>query len=309
MRLLCLVVSLFRMRFNANVVLPFMGMSLVSAATNACRKAVVLQAAEEGFLQHVLANCVDATGGEKYLGHAPMDAETCVSSWIAEHDSGSPIPESGDCHAAYVAFAAAARTEYTEEVMEHCPFSVLQDEVEVDDECVQEGLDHGFGPDGEEYPLDDFRQAAGYYIGGEQCSAETVRVLSQRDAYHKLIAGVFATPEVNASLDLVQASLGDGLCFSCYHNFFWFLTTPEALAHAENDGVKAACIEDPISEGCLSSGHIQEQLAEFKLCAGSDLIYEPPVTASTPGPVATTTKGAAVAAASAALAVMAVLVL
>lgn len=63
-------------------------------------------------------------------------------------------------------------------------------------------------------PLDDFRQAARCYIGCNQGSAATVYVLYEDRMYHNRIAGIYASKVVNPTVDLVDPSLADGICFS-----------------------------------------------------------------------------------------------
>ncbi len=275
------------MRFNTNAIGSAVAMSMFAVQVRAggsgssptcepCPEAVVLQAAQEGFLEYVMENCMHlASSTKNVLGEVALDGSLCVSEWIAAHQTGSPIPTVGDCRDTYQALVDAAIGNWHSI---DCTFDATEG-FDITDDCVQDELDHKFGSNPYYTPLSDFRRDAGFYLGGVQCKSVTVRTLSNKGAYSRLIAGVFTTPNaIDNTEDLIVPDIdgGDGLCYSCYHNFATTLIASASDSVAR--GTNAACLVEANSVGCIESTEVMDALEEFKLCSGGfPMMFEGPV--------------------------------
>lgn len=261
------------MRFHENVVVYWGLVQFTSAGAgstifNACDAEVVMQSSQEGFLQYVLLNCVPDydTPTLNLLGDDIVNLADCLTNWIADHQTGNPIPESGDCRTAYQNLLDQSSSDWSEYFKANC--EIVDGQVDITDKCWVECLNYDY-EDSHSY-LDDFRTQSGHYLGGQQCKGVTVRALANKGVYKTLVASFVADNDGDElANDLIDPATdgGNGLCYGCYHLFSNTLDQFEDDSYPTT-GILEACTEDEYSDGCLKSTLVQDALAEFKKCSG-----------------------------------------
>ncbi len=96
------------MRFNTQIVVVALALNSVAAlsqpAGNLCAEEIIVQAAQEGFLQYVITKCVPYSGKNVVGVDLALTGSECMSNWINTHQSGSPIPNTGACRETYQEF-------------------------------------------------------------------------------------------------------------------------------------------------------------------------------------------------------------
>ncbi len=263
------------MRFNTCVVTTaYICTASVSAFSTGnpdyCTEEVIVQAAQEGFLEFVVLNCVSLTthSGANWLDETVVTPSECLSSWIKDHQSGSPIPSSGDCRDTYQDFVDCVAVVNNLDEVDSCRYDTSSGSLDVTEFCAMNHI---------VTCLSDFRESAGDYVGGQQCSAVTVRTLSNRDAYGQIVSGAFnESGPLNPVADMLNPVIdgGNGLCYYCYYSMFNHLVSSDATS----EGLDISCRRDPLSDSCMQSTIVQNALAEFAVCSGGfQLIFDGPV--------------------------------
>jgi hypothetical protein len=272
------------MKFHPSVLAATVGFAGVRVVTSdassvpACDAAVVQQAADEGFLEYVITNCMEGkTGPLNFLDKAVVGPSTCLAGWIADHQGSSPIPATGLCRAAYQDLVASlGGIQFTTFITavnvagEACSYA--SDELTVTIDCLKQTT--------VDAALVAFETASGYHIGGgQQCPAVTVRKLSQAGIFSKLVKeAVASTPnsiivggDVNPAVDG-----GTALCYSCYDKFH------ESIDASSVSDLQTLCGTTPTAAGCLAATPIVQAMADFKTCSGGfDIQFTGPVCSAT----------------------------
>jgi hypothetical protein len=274
----------------------FAGLRLTTSTTpvDACDAAIVQQAADDGFLEYVMLNCMTsslagALAPLNFLGETPVKPAKCLIDWVADHPDPNPIPAIGDCRAAFQNFVTALSVfgtgDWFDGVDEFggtlCSYDPENEKLTVPVDCLLANVVRT--------ALNNFRIQSGSYVGGShQCPAVTVRKLSQKGIYATLMKRAIdslGNPMLQRMGIAVPGSDGDGgnaLCYKCYSDFYMSLNdvAPDGQTY---DELVTLCAEWVVNSAtCLAATPVAQALADFKECSGGfDMMFTGPVCSAT----------------------------
>jgi hypothetical protein len=272
------------MKFHPSVLtatVGFAGVSLVSSTTpvNACDPAVVQQAADDGFMEYVVMNCMSFKGAStNFLRETTRGMTECLTTWISENSGTHAIPSSGDCRSAYQNFVNAVQPIAVGTlgvVTNRCTYDETNEKLTITIDCLlQTDTNTALGK---------FKSQSGSYIGGaQQCPAVTVRKLSQASIYETIITAGMTTGTnpirtAEGNIDPSEDG-GNAFCYKCYSDFYDAMYAAQGVSGTD---IVTVCT-DPTVSACLSSTVVQNAVAAFKTCSGGfDIRFTGPVCSAT----------------------------
>jgi hypothetical protein len=221
---------------------------------------VVSEAGKQGFLEHIILNCLEIdSAGLNWLGDPVLNRYDCLSNWMMYKQASVPIPHSGPCRHSFQTLVFGAVDNWLTE-----PHSVIGSEG-----CIfaSGSFEVTYGCWlAMEAELKDFRASTGSYIEGGRCDAVDVLEMAGGQVFVTLVEDGTSPLPLGVS-PLVPTS--GSSCYGCYERF-------SEIVHSHliaTPDVADVCGSDPTDSLCGLTTMVQEAKAEFRQCSGYDIAF------------------------------------
>jgi hypothetical protein len=240
-----------------------------------CDREVIKKAVSEGFLAYVFSTCTPsaAPGGKNMLGNTPPGPFACLVEWADEHPG--IIPDEGRCRMSMEFFVERMRLS-TPGGFTSPPWSYEdRDPIMISDRFIQ-GVQTQLVIGSRSGTLTNGNVPEYFIGGGDQCSAQTIRVLAEKGLLAAIINAYNGADPVS-NLVNPDTDLGDALCYDCYHRLWRAMEKEIPRYSSSADTNFASVCSDPISGACLRTTPVANALNNFKICAGYDIFFSGPL--------------------------------
>ena len=240
------------------------GYQLDDCEINVCPIEIVNQAASQGFLKHVIVNCVDVSSNVNvnlnFAGEEFSGAQDCVTKFVSENPGPYPIPENGPCRQEYQDFVtniSEISTGITD--ADECSYDIDSEALTIRYKCWEK-MEEAFAM---------FQYYSGHSIAERQCLSKIVRDQTLNVMDYETYTQAAAKSQSNPGFPSDE----HGICHGCYSQYY-----DEILLGANQfDDLAASCSEDPRSELCAESTVVLQAREKFQVCSGYDIDFTGPV--------------------------------
>lgn len=227
-----------------------------------CDQNVVGQAFREGFLTHVLMNCItdDPGTGHTISGSTPVDPALCFGLFASKYKDVGPYPliSGTSCGSELQNFVL--------NIMNVRPslggFSYNLDTRSVDFTFNYADWSSTYAP-----KFLSFAGTSGTTMGSSLCTGYQVRDLAKKNIMASLVKQAAGGPVFGW-----PTTPENDYCILCYAQFVFYLTTTMVVSE------KTVCnVADPSSNTCYASQAVTSALIWFNTCAGFPITFTGPL--------------------------------